>query len=167
VRSYLRYNLSYRDLEELLAERGIAVDHTSIYRWVASVHPAVHRRRKALPACARGLLAGRRDLSEGRRPVALPVPGPRPIRPVTTPHGTISSLKQQPEYTRDDALLLPWARKHGYLCEPKPQPDEVDWKRLKDALTIEADGTLTPDRGHADRQGDRIRSGRRRDHREA
>ncbi|MGZ4540766.1 MAG: hypothetical protein ACXVXS_16765, partial [Blastococcus sp.] len=62
---------------------------------------------------------------------------------VPTPHGTISSLKQQPEYTRDDALLLPWARKHGYLREPKPQPDEVDWKRLKDALTIEADGTLT------------------------
>jgi IS6 family transposase len=34
VRWYLRFNLSYRDLEELLAERGIEVDHTSIYRWV-------------------------------------------------------------------------------------------------------------------------------------
>ena len=39
VRSYLRYNLSYRDLEELLAERGIVVDHTSIYRWVARFTP--------------------------------------------------------------------------------------------------------------------------------
>ncbi len=33
VRWYLRYGLSYRDVEELLAERGIAVDHVTIYRW--------------------------------------------------------------------------------------------------------------------------------------
>ena len=32
VRWYLRYGLSYRDVEELLAERGIEVDHVSIYR---------------------------------------------------------------------------------------------------------------------------------------
>jgi transposase-like protein len=32
VRWYLRFNLSYRNLEELLAERGIEVDHTSVYR---------------------------------------------------------------------------------------------------------------------------------------
>ncbi len=34
VRWYLRYALSYRDVEELLAERGIAVDHVSVFRWV-------------------------------------------------------------------------------------------------------------------------------------
>jgi hypothetical protein len=34
VRWYLRYGLSYRDVEELLAERGIAVDHMTSYRWV-------------------------------------------------------------------------------------------------------------------------------------
>ncbi len=34
VRWYLRYGLSYRDVEELLAERGISVDHVSIFRWV-------------------------------------------------------------------------------------------------------------------------------------
>jgi transposase-like protein len=34
VRWYLRFGLSYRDVEELLAERGIEVDHVSIYRWV-------------------------------------------------------------------------------------------------------------------------------------
>ena len=34
VRWYLRYGLSYRDVEELLAERGIVVDHTTVYRWV-------------------------------------------------------------------------------------------------------------------------------------
>jgi transposase, IS6 family len=34
VRWYLRYWLSYRDVEELLAERGIEVDHVTVYRWV-------------------------------------------------------------------------------------------------------------------------------------
>jgi transposase-like protein len=32
VRWYLRYGLSYRDVEELLAERGIEVDHITVYR---------------------------------------------------------------------------------------------------------------------------------------
>jgi transposase, IS6 family len=32
VRWYLRYGLSYRDVEELLAERGITVDHVIVYR---------------------------------------------------------------------------------------------------------------------------------------
>ena len=34
VRWYLRYGLSYRDVEELFAERGVTVDHVSVYRWV-------------------------------------------------------------------------------------------------------------------------------------
>jgi transposase-like protein len=34
VRWYLRYGLSYRDVEELLGERGIVVDHVTVYRWV-------------------------------------------------------------------------------------------------------------------------------------
>jgi transposase, IS6 family len=34
VRWYLRYGLSYRDVEELLTERGIEVDHVTVYRWV-------------------------------------------------------------------------------------------------------------------------------------
>jgi IS6 family transposase len=34
IRWYLRFGLSYRDLEELLAERGVEVDHVTIYRWV-------------------------------------------------------------------------------------------------------------------------------------
>jgi IS6 family transposase len=34
VRWYLRYGLSYRDVEEPLAERGIEVDHVTVYRWV-------------------------------------------------------------------------------------------------------------------------------------
>ncbi len=39
VRWYLRYGLSYRDVEELLAERGITVDHVTVYRWVHRFTP--------------------------------------------------------------------------------------------------------------------------------
>ena len=39
VRWYLRYGLSYRDVAELLAERGIAVDHVTVYRWVQRFTP--------------------------------------------------------------------------------------------------------------------------------
>jgi transposase-like protein len=39
VRWYLRYGLSYRDVEELLAERGVQVDHVSIFRWVQRFTP--------------------------------------------------------------------------------------------------------------------------------
>ncbi len=39
VRWYLRYGLSYRDVEELLAERGIEVDHVTLYRWVQRFTP--------------------------------------------------------------------------------------------------------------------------------
>jgi transposase-like protein len=34
VRWYLRYSLSYRDVEELMAERGRRVDHSTVARWV-------------------------------------------------------------------------------------------------------------------------------------
>jgi IS6 family transposase len=39
VRWYLRFGLSYRDLEERLAERGVEVDHVTIYRWVQRFTP--------------------------------------------------------------------------------------------------------------------------------
>ena len=39
VRWYLRFNLSYRDVEELLVERGVEVDHVSVYRWVQRFAP--------------------------------------------------------------------------------------------------------------------------------
>ena len=39
VRWYLRFGLSYRDVEELLAERGIEVDHVTIFRWVQRFAP--------------------------------------------------------------------------------------------------------------------------------
>src|SRR3954454_17933174 len=39
VRWYLRYGLSYRDVEELLGERSIQVDHVTVYRWVHRFTP--------------------------------------------------------------------------------------------------------------------------------
>ena len=39
VRWYLRFGLSYRDVEELLAERGVEVDHVTVYRWVQRFTP--------------------------------------------------------------------------------------------------------------------------------
>ncbi|WP_405098419.1 IS6 family transposase [Micromonospora sp. NBC_01412] len=39
VRWYLRFNLSYRDVEELLVERGVEVDHVTVYRWVQRFTP--------------------------------------------------------------------------------------------------------------------------------
>jgi transposase-like protein len=39
VRWYLRFGLSYRDVEELLAEPGIDVDHVTVHRWVLRFTP--------------------------------------------------------------------------------------------------------------------------------
>jgi transposase-like protein len=44
VRWYLRYKLSYRDLVEMMAERGLAVSHTTIMRWVQRFVPAFEKR---------------------------------------------------------------------------------------------------------------------------
>ena len=42
VRWYLRYPLSYRDLEEMMAERGVDVDHSTIARWVLHFSPILN-----------------------------------------------------------------------------------------------------------------------------
>ena len=44
VRWYLRYSLSYRDLEEMMIERGLSVDHKTIYRWVQDYAPELDKR---------------------------------------------------------------------------------------------------------------------------
>src|SRR3954454_6326510 len=41
---YLRYPLSYRDIEELFRERGLAVDHAILNRWVLAYAPLIERR---------------------------------------------------------------------------------------------------------------------------
>ena len=46
VRWYLRYALSYRDLEEMMTERGLSIDHTTIYRWVQEYAPEIDKRSR-------------------------------------------------------------------------------------------------------------------------
>jgi transposase-like protein len=41
VRWYCKYGISYRDLEEMLLERGVEVDHSTIYRWVQYYAPKI------------------------------------------------------------------------------------------------------------------------------
>ena len=44
VRWYLAYNLSLRDLEEMMAERGVSVDHSTVHRWVVRFSPQLLER---------------------------------------------------------------------------------------------------------------------------
>jgi DDE domain len=50
---YLRYPLSYRDIEELFRERGLMVDHATLNRWVLAYSPLIERRLRAFckPHC--------------------------------------------------------------------------------------------------------------------
>ena len=41
---YLRFSLSYRDVEELLAERGLSADHVTVWRWVQRYASEIQRR---------------------------------------------------------------------------------------------------------------------------
>lgn len=41
---YCKYGISYRNLEEMLAERGVDVDHTTLYRWVQHYAPEMEQR---------------------------------------------------------------------------------------------------------------------------
>ena len=52
VRWYLRYGLSYRDVEEPVAERGVDVDHVTIYRVGPTLHTGVRRGGAVVPSCA-------------------------------------------------------------------------------------------------------------------
>src|SRR3712207_5332119 len=50
---YLRYPLSYRDIEELSLERGLEVDHSTLNRWVLAYAPLIERRLRTFrkPHC--------------------------------------------------------------------------------------------------------------------
>jgi hypothetical protein len=48
VRWYSRYPLSYRDLEEMMLERGLPVDHSTVYRWVQAYCPKTGQTSQSL-----------------------------------------------------------------------------------------------------------------------
>ena len=65
IRWYLRYSLSYRDLEELMAERGLSLDHSTIARWVLRYAPE-------LGSVANSRWEARIELSSGWIYAAIP-----------------------------------------------------------------------------------------------
>ena len=44
VRWYCRYGISYRELEEMMGERGVTVDHVTLYRWIQRYAPELEKR---------------------------------------------------------------------------------------------------------------------------
>jgi transposase-like protein len=75
VRWYLRFRLSFRDLVEMMAERGLSLAHTTILRWVQSFAPEFeqpkhHPVSAKLEICTRAVLAS-----------CCPFPGPASARP--------------------------------------------------------------------------------------
>ncbi len=46
VRWYCRYSLSYRDIKEMMRERGLTVDHVTVFRWVQRYAPEINKRMR-------------------------------------------------------------------------------------------------------------------------
>ena len=81
VRWYLAYGLSLRELEEMMAERGISVDHATIHRWVIRYSPKLLRRfdlRKRALTSARTILGGIEMIAMMRKRQARYAFNPRP-----------------------------------------------------------------------------------------
>ena len=53
VRWYCRHGISYRDLEQMMGERGVGVDHSTIYRWVQKYAPEIEKRLRWQWRCPR------------------------------------------------------------------------------------------------------------------
>ena len=63
---YLRFSLSYREVEELLAERGLLVDHVTVWRWVQRYAPELDRNGEIRALCGVGdfVIAAKSSLAE-------------------------------------------------------------------------------------------------------
>src|SRR5262245_39902842 len=72
---YLRFSLSYRDVEELLAERGLLVDHVTVWRWVQCYAPEMERRLRSKLKPTNDSWRVDSDLHPDQRQVALPLQG--------------------------------------------------------------------------------------------
>src|SRR5271163_3185108 len=72
VRWYVAYPISYRQLEEMMAERGVEVDHSSLHRWVLKYTPLLETafRQRKRPTRGRQLALGR-DLHQHQGPVEV------------------------------------------------------------------------------------------------
>src|SRR6202162_3332859 len=70
---YLRFSLSYRDVEELLAERGLHADHVTVWRWVQRYAPEMERRLRRHLKPTKDSWRVDSDVHPGQGQVALPV----------------------------------------------------------------------------------------------
>ena len=59
---YLRFGLSFRNLEEIMRERNLSVEHVTIWRWVQRYAPELNRRCRPELRRTNGFVALRRDL---------------------------------------------------------------------------------------------------------
>ncbi|GHL51365.1 hypothetical protein ECZU29_62150 [Escherichia coli] len=78
VRWYCKYGISYRELQEMLAERGVNVDHSTIYRWVQRYAPEMEKRLRWYWRNPSDLCPWHMDENrEGQWPLGVSVPGRR------------------------------------------------------------------------------------------
>jgi transposase, IS6 family len=111
VRSYLRFGPSYRDLEELLTERGVVVDHVTIYRWVLrftplladAVRPCRHRvgdrwqvDETYMKVAGRWRYVYRASTSSGRSSTSLSPRGATPRQPIASSNGRPGRRRSRP-----------------------------------------------------------------------
>jgi hypothetical protein len=73
---YLRFSLSYREVEELLAERGLHADHVTVWRSRTALRPGNGTTFALETQTHKRQLAGRRDLHPARRAKVRWAPGP-------------------------------------------------------------------------------------------
>ena len=72
---YLRFSLSYRNVEELLAERGLHADHVTIGRWVQRYAPKMERRLRSRLKPTNDSWRVDSDVRPGKRQMGVLVPG--------------------------------------------------------------------------------------------
>jgi transposase, IS6 family len=70
------YSPSYRDLEEMMAERGLAVDHVTIWRWVHGTWTYLYRAVDSARDTIDFMLFPKRDLAAARLFLRLDCQGP-------------------------------------------------------------------------------------------
>ena len=68
---YVRYGVSYRDLEEIMAERGVKVDHATLNRWVIDYSPLIAAEAKKRK---RGCVAKFFEIRDNARFLAIEKP---------------------------------------------------------------------------------------------
>ena len=129
VRWYCRYAVSYRDLEAMMTERGVAVDHSTIYRWVQRFAPEMEKRlRWRVAPTAVAELARRRDLHQGPWQVGVFVPGGGQAREhdrflsLGDPQRQGSEAIPRQSAERIEGLGTARAAQHRQGAEPMPLP---------------------------------------------